>query len=63
MLYSKLFKAITALVFSTFILIGCGTQSDSRTGTFQVLLHDAPAHYDEVNVFIESVEVNNSAGV
>ncbi|MFP8488402.1 DUF4382 domain-containing protein [Gracilimonas sp. Q87] len=62
MFYPKMFKTITALVFTTFLFIGCGTQSDSRTGTFQVLLHDAPAHYDEVNVFIESVEVNNSTG-
>lgn len=59
MRYSKFFKAVTALVISSFMLIGCGTQSDSRTGSFQVLLHDAPASYDEVNVFIESVQVNN----
>ncbi|MCH2449564.1 MAG: DUF4382 domain-containing protein [Gracilimonas sp.] len=59
MIYSKIFKTIATLVIFTFMLIGCGTQSDSRTGSFQVLLHDAPANYDEVNVFIESVQVNN----
>ena len=41
--------------------MGCnsGTNVDGETGTMEVLLHDAPANYDEVNVFIESVEVNN----
>lgn len=61
MLQSRLLTTLTILIISTFMLTGCGTQSDSRTGTFQVLLHDAPASYDEVNVFIERVEVNNSS--
>ncbi|HET8864208.1 MAG TPA: DUF4382 domain-containing protein [Gracilimonas sp.] len=61
MYYSKFLKLLTAAVVSSFMIIGCGTQSDSRTGSFQVLLHDAPASYDEVNVFIESVEVNKSS--
>ncbi|MBD3615637.1 MAG: DUF4382 domain-containing protein [Gracilimonas sp.] len=61
MYYSKFLKLLTAAVVSSFMIIGCGTQSDSKTGSFQVLLHDAPASYDEVNVFIERVEVNNGA--
>lgn len=44
------------------VFTGCdsGTNADGDTGTMEVLLHDAPANYDEVNVFIERVEVNNS---
>ncbi|MEL7833227.1 DUF4382 domain-containing protein [Fodinibius sp. Rm-B-1B1-1] len=44
------------------VFMGCnsGTNADGDTGTMEVLMHDAPADYDEVNVFIESVEVNNS---
>lgn len=50
------------LVFSV-ILVGCngsGTGSSGGTGTLEVMLHDAPANYEEVNVFIERVEVNNA---
>lgn len=56
---SKFFILTIAIIFSALALAGCGTQSDGETGTFQVFLHDAPAAYDKVNVFIESVEVNN----
>lgn len=41
--------------------VGCSTDSTPGMGTMQVKLHDAPADYDEVNVFIERVEVNNTA--
>ncbi len=37
------------------------TGSDGDTGTMEVMLHDAPGDYQEVNVFIERVEVNNTA--
>lgn len=52
---------VLLLAVST-VFMGCnsGTNADGDTGTMEVLLHDAPANYDEVNVFIESVEVNNS---
>ncbi|MEX2477577.1 MAG: DUF4382 domain-containing protein [Gracilimonas sp.] len=57
---SKTTTLIITAITLILTLVGCGTQSDSRTGQFSVLLHDAPANYDEVNVFIERVEVNNS---
>ncbi|MEX0680506.1 MAG: DUF4382 domain-containing protein [Balneolales bacterium] len=41
---------------------GCSVDSDPTTGTMQVKLHDAPANYDEVNIFIERVDVNNTTG-
>ncbi|MEX2605387.1 MAG: DUF4382 domain-containing protein [Gracilimonas sp.] len=59
MLNLNFLRTISAAVIMSFMLIGCSTQSDSNTGQFSVLLHDAPASYDEVNVFIERVEVNN----
>ena len=46
------------------IMVSCDdnpADSSSETGTLQVVLHDAPANYEAVNVYIESVEVNNSA--
>lgn len=59
----KLLQIPFALILAvSIIFMGCnsGTNADGDTGTMEVLLHDAPANYDEVNVFIESVEVNNS---
>jgi len=47
-------------VSATFMGCNSGTNADGDTGTMEVLLHDAPANYDEVNVFVERVEVNNS---
>lgn len=41
---------------------GCSQDSSPEMGTLQVKLHDAPADYDEVNIFIERVEVNNTTG-
>ncbi|MFU8812150.1 MAG: DUF4382 domain-containing protein [Balneolaceae bacterium] len=49
-------------IFGLVLFTGCSTSSDSGTGTMQVLLHDAPADFDEVNVFIERVEANNTTG-
>ena len=59
----KQFK-ITALLGTMIALLawGCGTGTDSGTGTMQVKMHDNPAHYDEVNVSVERVEVNRSQG-
>lgn len=46
------------------VFTGCdspfGTGDDSDTGTMEVMLHDAPADYEAVNVFIERIEVNNA---
>lgn len=38
------------------------TSPDSGAGTMEVRMHDAPGDYDEVNVFIERVEVNREEG-
>ena len=59
----KLLKIPFVLLLAvSVVFMGCnsGTNADGDTGTMEVLLHDAPANYDEVNVFIERVEVNNS---
>lgn len=46
----------------TLLFAGCdaGTDVDGGTGTLEVMLHDAPANYEQVNVTIESVQVNNT---
>ncbi|PAU92739.1 hypothetical protein CK503_15355 [Aliifodinibius salipaludis] len=50
------------LIVTSIVFAGCdsGINADGDTGTMEVLMHDAPANYDEVNVFVERVEVNNS---
>lgn len=50
-----------ALLIGTVVFTGCSLDSDPGMGTLQVKLHDAPADYDAVNIFIERVEVNNTA--
>ncbi|MBD3615459.1 MAG: DUF4382 domain-containing protein [Gracilimonas sp.] len=71
MLKNKIFSVTIALITAfTLGFTGCDntsvTDSDTEievevgTGTLEILLHDAPINYEEVNVFIESVEVNNS---
>ncbi|NGP86815.1 DUF4382 domain-containing protein [Fodinibius halophilus] len=55
--------AIT-LAFSI-LLVGCsgsdsGVGTSGETGTLEVQMHDAPANYEEVNIFVKSVEVNNA---
>ena len=57
---------VTAL-FGTMVALfawGCDISPDAGTGTgtMQVKMHDNPAHYDEVNVSVERVEVNRSEG-
>lgn len=62
MFKNKLLTLSFALVTSlTLFFVGCDNNSvtDLGTGTLEVALHDAPANYEEVNVFIERVEVNN----
>jgi len=49
--------ALSALLFS-----GCSMDVQTGTGTLKVLLHDAPADYEAVNIFVERVEINNTEG-
>ncbi|PAU95093.1 hypothetical protein CK503_02520 [Aliifodinibius salipaludis] len=57
-------KRITLIPFALLIglsilFVGCGTDSDTGSGTMTVEMADAPIDSaDAVNVFIESVEVN-----
>lgn len=61
MILNKLPKTtFTALFAALLLFTGCDFNGNSGTGTMEVMLHDAPATYDEVNVFIERVEVNNT---
>lgn len=55
---NKTLAAVLAVGMIAFV--GCSTDSTPGMGTLEVKLHDAPADYDEVNVFIERVEVNNT---
>jgi hypothetical protein len=71
MFKNKVFSVTIALIIAfTLGFAGCENTSvtDSKTdseigvetGTLEIRLHDAPANYEEVNVFIESIEVSNS---
>lgn len=53
---------IAIMLVLSVILVGCGsgTGTSGETGTMEVQLHDAPTNYEKVNVFVESVEVNNA---
>lgn len=61
----KQFKTLiyTALM-ATLLFWGCestlNTESGSGTGSMVVKLHDAPVDYDEVNISVARVEVNNT---
>lgn len=62
---SQTVRNFTIAILFTFsaLVAGCGDtgmSSDGQTGTMDVQLHDAPANYEAVNVFIERVEVNNT---
>jgi len=60
----KQFKTVIFTVLTAALLFwGCQSSTDSGTegtGTMLVKLHDAPVDYDEVNISIERVEVNNT---
>ena len=47
---------------SLVLMTGCSLNSNSGVGTLQVKMHDNAAEYDEVNIFVERVEVNNTSG-
>lgn len=60
MVRSILNKTIFSISTAALLLISaCGTDADLNMGSIEVRLHDAPVDYDEVNVFIERVEINN----
>lgn len=60
----KTLKRIVAGIaaLSLILMTGCSLNSDSGVGTMQVKLHDNAADYEEVNIFVERVEVNNTSG-
>ncbi|MFH5885057.1 DUF4382 domain-containing protein [Halalkalibaculum sp. DA3122] len=62
MLQTRLRNHVILLIMGLGLLIsGCdesGTSTNSGMGTLEVRMHDAPASYDEVNVFVERVEIN-----
>ena len=53
---------LSVMVLGMIAFTGCSTDSTPSQGSFQVLMHDAPADYDEVNIFVERVDVNNTTG-
>lgn len=60
------FKTLLLTIITASLLIwGCESSldstSDTGTGGMVVKLHDAPAIYDEVNISVARVEVNNTA--
>lgn len=62
-LKSQLKELTTAFIaLSTLFLGGCSFDANPGMGNLKVKLHDAPANYEEVNIFIERVEVNNEDG-
>lgn len=60
LLLNYTFAGLIAL--GMFAFTGCSTDNTPAMGSFEVKLHDAPADYDEVNIFVERVEVNNTTG-
>jgi len=57
-IFNKTLAVILAIGMLAFA--GCSIDSTPGMGTLEVKLHDAPADFDEVNIFIERVEVNNT---
>ncbi|PWN05281.1 DUF4382 domain-containing protein [Rhodohalobacter mucosus] len=47
---------------SLILITGCSLNSDPGVGTLQVKLHDNAADYEEVNILVERVDVNNTSG-
>lgn len=64
MFVRNLFVIPIALMLSlSLIVVSCDDNSvgsEDKTGTMEVQMHDAPADYEEVNVYVESVRVNNA---
>lgn len=59
MIDKKILFIITAALF---FAVGCSTNSDTGTGTLEVRMFDAPGDYEQVNVFVERVEMNRTEG-
>lgn len=56
-------KVITAIItLGAMLFAGCSMDVKTDTGSLKVLLHDAPADYEAVNIFVERVEINNTEG-
>lgn len=57
-------KTMTVISTAAILLtIGCemdSTNADTEMGSMEVRLHDAPGNYEEVNVFVESVQINRT---
>jgi len=50
---------VAGIIALTFVFMtGCSLDSSPGMGTLEVRLHDAPVNYEEVNIFVERVEVN-----
>ncbi|MEX0684546.1 MAG: DUF4382 domain-containing protein [Balneolales bacterium] len=61
MIQPKIYKATFLMsTLMLFFVMGCDTDADPKMGSLEVRLHDAPADYEEVNVFVESVQVNRT---
>ncbi len=60
--YKKLSTLLTATLLAfSLVVAGCDSyNADSGMGTLEVRMADAPADYDEVNVHVLRVEVNNT---
>lgn len=60
---SQLKNLITGIVaLSALFMTGCSMDATPGMGNLKVKLHDAPVNYEEVNIFIERVEINNTEG-
>lgn len=53
---------LVIIALSAMLFTSCSTDVQTGTGTLKVLLHDAPADYEAVNIFVERVEINNTEG-
>jgi len=61
MVRNKIANISFALLVVVAVLIsGCDFGANSGKGTLEVRLHDNPGDFDEVNVFVDRVEVNNA---
>jgi hypothetical protein len=55
-------KSILGVFMLSIFMMACNND-DTKTATLHVRLTDAPADYQQVNVDIQSVEINSEAGV
>lgn len=55
------FLSLLVILMTSFTFTACNTNSGTGTGTMKVSLTDAPANYEEVNIEIRQVLVNQDA--